>query len=82
MLVECVPAAVSELNLSGCSVGKRGMEVLAPWLCDPNCPVTKVDLSGNGIIGGGGQGLIDQVVAAGFNETDGGRAAGLVLSRQ
>jgi hypothetical protein len=58
--------SITFLNVSASSVGKAGMEELMPLLTGPRGDtLLEVDISGNGIIGGGGQGLIDQVVACG-----------------
>ena len=57
---------ITSLNVSGSSVGKAGMEELMPMLTGPRGDLlVEVDISANGIIGGGGQGLIDQVVGCG-----------------
>ena len=48
---------ITSLNVGGSSVGKAGMEELMPMLTGPRGDLlVEVDISGNGIIGGGGQG--------------------------
>jgi hypothetical protein len=85
-LCEAVQAntTITSLNVGGSSVGKGGMEELMPMLTGPRGDtLVEVDISSNGIIGGGGQGLVDQVVACGkgFEVVMGGGAGQLVLRK-
>ena len=76
---------ITSLNVGRSSVGKAGMEELMPMLTGPRGDLlVEVDISGNGIIGGGGQGLIDQVVGCGkgFEVVRGEEGTGQLLLRK
>lgn len=55
--------SITSLNVSDCSLGKAGFEALMPMLTGAGAEsLVEVNLTGNGIIGDGGQSLVDEVV--------------------